>query len=405
MTHTITRNILAHNAGRDPARLQLKFQHLRHDAFAFFRGTNHLFLDALPRKHALFRAPGALICGDLHLENFGTYKGDNRLCYFDINDFDEACLAPFTVEIVRFLTGFRLAAPEFKLKRAQVAILARSFLQGYSSAIESGKPRWVERDVADGAIRALLRQAMRRTRASLLDRYTRVRRKQRAFNIDGVRMLEASAADLKSLARFCRGLRAPGAKDSFFKLLDAARRIAGNGSLGIPRFMMLIHGRGSPNGNFLLDLKFADASATARWSPLKQPEWKNDAERVVNLQEILQAISPAMLGAVKFQDEHYVLKELQPLLDRLDLPSQCGKIRRVSRVLESMGSITAWAHMRGCGRHGAAPLHILQAYMRSPRWHVQVDKLARESAAKLLQAYRHYCVDYDAGRVPRSGPG
>jgi len=399
MTQRITREIIAHNTGRDPARLQLKFKHLRESPFAFFRGTNHLFLKQLPRSHPLFRAPGALICGDLHLENFGTYKGDNRLCYFDINDFDEACLAPFTVEIVRFLTGLYLAAPDFKLKGSDASILARSFLRGYQSAIESGKPRWLERSVADGAIRVLLRRAIRRTRTSLLDRYCRVRRRQRAFRIDDVRMFAAKRAERKAIAGLCDGLQAEALKKSFFHMLDAARRVAGNGSLGIPRFMMLVTGRGSPDGNFLLDLKFADRSATARWAGLKQPDWKSEAERIVVLQGINQAISPALLSAVRFEGRHFVLKELQPLLDRLDLEALSAKIRRLDRVVETMGSIAAWAHLRGCGRHGAAPVDVLQSYVRNSRWHAQADALARASAANLSKAWIAYSADYDAGRV------
>ena len=43
---------------------------------------------------ALPHSPVCWICGDLHIENFGSYKGDNRLVYFDLNDFDESILAP-----------------------------------------------------------------------------------------------------------------------------------------------------------------------------------------------------------------------------------------------------------------------------------------------------------------------
>ena len=60
------------------------------DAFAFLRSTCHLFYEDWPADTPLNEAPLAWICGHLHLENFGTFKGDNRLAYFDINDFDEA---------------------------------------------------------------------------------------------------------------------------------------------------------------------------------------------------------------------------------------------------------------------------------------------------------------------------
>jgi uncharacterized protein (DUF2252 family) len=48
-----TRQILAQNDRRDPDRLILKLSLLRKDPFAFFRGTNPLFLQFLPRDHSL----------------------------------------------------------------------------------------------------------------------------------------------------------------------------------------------------------------------------------------------------------------------------------------------------------------------------------------------------------------
>jgi uncharacterized protein (DUF2252 family) len=82
----IAARILRYNAGRDPERLRLKLQSLRGDPLAFFRGTCHLFYETLPGHRILEAAPAVHICGDLHLENFGSYKGDNRLVYFDLND-------------------------------------------------------------------------------------------------------------------------------------------------------------------------------------------------------------------------------------------------------------------------------------------------------------------------------
>ncbi len=85
----IIQSIHDHNADRDLERVAIKYAHLRKDAFSFLRGTCHLFYERLPRERVFRDAPLAWICGDLHLENFGSYKGDNRLVYFDLNDFDE----------------------------------------------------------------------------------------------------------------------------------------------------------------------------------------------------------------------------------------------------------------------------------------------------------------------------
>ena len=88
--------ITTYNYGRDPERLSRKYAAMRADVFAFLRGTCHLFYEDWPHISTLNDAPRTWICGDLHLENFGSYKGDNRLTYFDLNDFDEAILAPCT---------------------------------------------------------------------------------------------------------------------------------------------------------------------------------------------------------------------------------------------------------------------------------------------------------------------
>ncbi|HEY2607653.1 MAG TPA: DUF2252 family protein, partial [Paraburkholderia sp.] len=106
----IEKIIARFNAGRDPERLAMKYKAMRGSPFVFLRGTCHLFYERLPRDKVLDDAPPVWICGDLHLENFGSYKADNRLIYFDNNDFDEACLAPALYELVRLLTSVLVGA-------------------------------------------------------------------------------------------------------------------------------------------------------------------------------------------------------------------------------------------------------------------------------------------------------
>jgi len=106
----VTERIRAFNHNREPERLTLKYHAMRGSALAFFRGTCHLFYEDWPPDSPLNDAPLAWISGDLHIENFGSFRGDNRLVYFDINDFDEAVLAPATWEVARLLTSIHLAA-------------------------------------------------------------------------------------------------------------------------------------------------------------------------------------------------------------------------------------------------------------------------------------------------------
>jgi uncharacterized protein (DUF2252 family) len=394
-----TRQILAQNAGRDFDRLTLKLALLRKDPFAFFRGTNPLFLEFLPRGHALLRAPCILICGDLHLENFGAFKGDNRLCYFDMNDFDEACLAPVTLDIVRFIASIKVAAHSLGLKPAQSRLLVRRFFKAYLHSIGDGKPRWVERSLAQGVFRALLRRAMKRTRRELLARFTKLKGGARRIRIDGIRALRIDDSELPRLRRLLAKFAVPGVGRPFFKLLDAARRIAGCGTLGLARYILLVRGRGSPDQNFALDLKFAAPSAVADWLAQPQPQWASEAARVVAIQRVMQAISPALLRAVRFEERYYVLKELQPSIDRLDLAQWRSKPRRILQAVEGMGRVAAWAHLRGCGHYGAASSETLQAYAATKRWPDSVDRLAARAALRIHHAWQTYCRDFDSGAI------
>src|SRR4051794_10721589 len=98
-----------HNRDREPERLARKYEKMRKNAFAFLRGSCPLFYARLPGSSAWLKAPAVWACGDLHLENFGSYKADNRQVYFDINDFDEALLAPATWDLLRLLSSVLVA--------------------------------------------------------------------------------------------------------------------------------------------------------------------------------------------------------------------------------------------------------------------------------------------------------
>src|SRR4030095_12824952 len=100
---SVVQRIERYNAGREPERLTLKYEAMRKDAFAFMRGTCHLFHEDWHREPVLDRTPLAWINSALHLEQPVSYNGDNRLAYFALNDFDESTLAPVAHDLARFL--------------------------------------------------------------------------------------------------------------------------------------------------------------------------------------------------------------------------------------------------------------------------------------------------------------
>jgi len=393
----VVKRIQEYNAGRDPQRLQLKYKNIRNDPFTFLRGTCHLFYERLPQSGVMRSAPLAWICGDLHLENFGSYKGDNRLAYFDLNDFDEAALAPLSWELVRLLTSVLIAADAAPNGAADSRLLCRSFIDAYGAALTLGKPRWVERDTAQGMVGDLLNSLRGRQRADYLNARTVRKGKLRVLNTDGKKALPASDKQRAKVTAFMKRFAAEQPNPDFYKVLDVARRIAGTGSLGVDRYTILVQGKGSPDGNYLLDLKQALPSSLAPYLKVAQPKWKNQAQRVVSLQRRCQAVSMAFLQPVMLGKTAYVLRGLQPSEDRVALKQPRHTLAEIQQVMTVMGNIVAWAQLRSAGRQGSAIADELIAFGEGKKWKKQLLDAAQDCAAQVRKDWQTYSKAYDAG--------
>ncbi|WP_454907323.1 DUF2252 domain-containing protein [Variovorax gossypii] len=401
----VAETIRNYNAGRDPERLAMKYANLRTNPFVFLRGTCHLFYQRLP-SDPLFagKVPAGWVCGDAHLENFGSYKGDNRLVYFDLNDFDEAALAPVTWELVRFLSSILVAGDSLCATTDDADALCNTALDAYVGALLSGKARWVDRDNANGLIGQLLDTLKARTRPDFLDKRTDRKGHGRAIRIDKKHALAATDAQRDHATRLVGAYAATQDKPGFFKVIDVARRIAGTGSLGVERYIVLVEGKGSPDGNYLLDLKEALPSSLAPYLKLAQPAWPSQAHRVVGLQRRMQAVSMAFLqpivGAGPDAAASYVLRGLQPSEDRVSLDVKRASLDQIRGVTDEMGQLMAWAQLRSSGRQGSATADALIDFGGSAKsWRKDLMAAAHHCAAQVVKDWEDYCGAYDAGAM------
>lgn len=401
----VAETIRNYNAGRDPDRLAMKYANMRTNAFVFLRGTCHLFYQRLP-SDPLFagKAPAGWVCGDAHLENFGSYKGDNRLAYFDLNDFDEAALAPVTWELVRFLSSILIAGDSLCATTDDADALCNTALDAYVGALLLGKARWVDRDNADGLIEQLLDTLKARTRPAFLDKRTDRKGHGRVIRIDGKHALAASDAQRDRVTKLVGAYAATQDKPEFFKVLDVARRIAGTGSLGVDRYIILVEGKGSPDGNYLLDLKEALPSSLAPYLKTAQPAWPSQAHRVVGLQRRMQAVSMAFLQPIvegtKSSSTPYVLRGLQPSEDRVNLDVKRTSLDQIRGVTDEMGQLMAWAQLRSSGRQGSAIADALIDFGGSAKsWRKDLMAAAHQCTAQAVKDWKDYCEAYDAGEM------
>jgi len=378
--------------------LALKRRKMAQSAFAFYRGTGDLFYARWLKPLLRIAAPSVWLNGDMHLENFGTYRGDNRLTYFDIGDFDDAARGPAVIDLLRFAAGIILAAPQLGLARKDAKALAGHGLARYRAALADGKPRWLERRTATGAIGDLLRDLERRSQADLLEKRTVLKNGKRRLRFDTGKAIklgkvEASAI-IQAIARFARRRAHP----EFFEVLDVAQRVAGLGALGRPRYVALIKGNGGKDGQSLIDLKAQPGSALVKAltkARHRQPDFVNEARRVVAIEYHLQAAAPAFLTDIKIGKSAFTFRELQPDQDKLEAVHLAGAASRQEEAIGAMGDLIAWAQLRASGWHEGATIDDLMAWAgmrkRGEDWVDSVLTLADAAATATEGDWRAFC--------------
>jgi hypothetical protein len=138
-----------------PADLDLKHRRMGEAPFLFLRATFYRWAqqwcDECPE---LAGAPKVLAVGDLHVENFGTWRDSEGRLIWGVNDFDETVTLPYTQDLVRLATSAMLAIEEKRLMVSQrsaceaiAAGYAESLRKGGGPAVLAERYRWL-RDLA-----------------------------------------------------------------------------------------------------------------------------------------------------------------------------------------------------------------------------------------------------------------
>src|ERR1700732_804677 len=120
--------------------LDLKRKHaaMAQDVFPFLRATFYRWMQLWPDTCSEEnRAPKVLSVGDLHVENFGTWRDVEGRLVWGISDFDEAYDLPYTVDLVRLASSAHIAIREARLKIGSEDA-CDAILSGYRKGIESG---------------------------------------------------------------------------------------------------------------------------------------------------------------------------------------------------------------------------------------------------------------------------
>lgn len=323
--------------------LALKHRAMAAGPFQFLRATFYRWAQLWPElcpEEA--RAPVVLAVGDLHVENFGTWRDIEGRLVWGINDFDEVCSMPYTIDLVRLAASAHLAIMANHLsigfKDACVSILA-----GYREALEGGgKP------IVLGEHHRWLRQL---ATSELRDPITYWQKTEALPTYKG----KVPKSALRALRRLLpeEGLD--------FRVVH---RIAGLGSLGRQRFVALVDWRGA---------KIAREAKALAPSAYTLP-WDGGPTEGIQYEDVLRK-------AVRSPDPfvhrrgRWLVRRLAPDCSRIEL-SALPRERDESRLLLEMGHETANVHL---GSRRAARRILSDLKNRHERW-------LHEASARMVKA-------------------
>ena len=118
--------------------LSLKHLHMAEGAFPYFRATFYRWLELWPEVcPELAKGPRVLAVGDLHIENFGTWRDLEGRLIWGVNDLDEVFPSSYAIDLVRLATSAYLAilGEHLSMQRREAS---HAIEEGYRDALAAG---------------------------------------------------------------------------------------------------------------------------------------------------------------------------------------------------------------------------------------------------------------------------
>lgn len=293
------------------ADLDLKHRLMAGDVFSFLRATFYRWSQQWPEVcPELGGGPRVLAVGDLHVENFGTWRDAEGRLIWGVNDFDETVTLPYTQDLVRLGTSALLAAEESRLRISTRGACA-SIVEGYSESLRQG----------GGA--AVLAERYRWLRDLAIVRL----KDQRPF-WERMRGLPEASGRVNAQAQQLLARALPRGELA----LRLLHRRAGLGSLGRLRLVALADWRG---GMVAREAKPLAPSAWlwAHGLKLRAPRYRELTRRAVRVPDPFLAVHG-----------QWLIRRLAPDCSRIEL-SSLPRGRDESRLLWMMGWETGNMHL------------------------------------------------------------
>ena len=337
-SRSATEILVEQNQNRIRELIPLRFARMLADPFSFYRGSAAVMAADLAAgpSSGVFVMSG----GDAHLSNFGLYAAPQRTLVFDLNDFDEAAVAPTEWDIKRLVTSAIVGGRQAGYSTKNISRIAANVVSKYRDGLRTMldmtvleryylrlEPERYEREVSRNLaaiIAKSARAARGRTSARVFERIMtsgpdgRLRLRENPPILQHI-AVEDEEALTNSSREYLTSVPADVALLlSHFRLTDMALRVVGVGSVGTRCYLLILTG---PDGTpLILQVKEANRSVLEEYGLVEQPRTLTAAEkalghglRVVDGQRILQAMSDVFLGTLRIAGRDYYVRQFQDM--------------------------------------------------------------------------------------------
>ena len=336
---------------QDPDAWSSKFRKMAATPFTFYRGSAALFFSDMERLNDNFyldeRTENVWIHGDLHAENFGTYMNSAGILVFDVNDFDEAWVAPYTWDLKRLGASLALIGFQKAMSDEEIEKIIGQCMKSYAQQVADFAEQVHTRDFAltlentTGKLHELLLEARTRSRLNLLDGITEIHNYDRRFKIGKYNVVINKRLRRKIETAFRRYLKTIPQRKLFAGLNYDIKDIVevkgtGIGSAGYKMYSILIEGPNQALENdIVISMKVGQTPSASRVTKNERVlnYFKNNGHRTVLSQRALQAHADPWIGYTTLDGIGQFVAEYSPYTTDLEWDD----INKFSDIMELVG--------------------------------------------------------------------
>lgn len=345
----------------------IRYSRMLASPFAFLRGGAAIMAADLANS----KTSGIIVqaCGDMHVANFGVFASAERNLIFGINDFDETMPGPWEWDLKRLVASIvasgrflgadkalctssvTAAVSSYRKRMAQYALMGNMELW-YSTINETDILNTLSPSARKGAEK-IIRKARQSSHMQVLGKLTDL--------VDAKFRLRENVPFIvrETLTQFGRPIEeglglmlesyfhslADDRKNLLqkYRIVDVARKVVGVGSVGTRCWIIFLSGN-HPNDPLFLQVKEAQPSVLEPY--VKKSAYKNQGQRVVSGQRMIQGAPDIFLGWLEQDGIHFYVRQLRDWKGSMEFDPKKVKVQNFPQYCALCGWALALAHAK-----------------------------------------------------------